>query len=265
MTGPSLLEGLNPIHWPTLVVVSARVVGLMLVAPLWSSTNVPRSIRSALVPVLSLVLLPVVPAASVPDEWMLLPVPLVVELMVGLAIGFTGAVMMHGVGLAGEVMSLQMGLNMGEALGLSDTPTVTGIGEIKTMLVLTLFVTLNGHLTLLRALADSFAAIPPGGAVDMARGGRALLVVAGTVFETGVRSAAPVIAALLLTNIGLAILSRAVPQLNAMSIAFPVTISVGLVVVGLSLPFFGSYVGRWVGQLGPMAAGTVGAFAPGGR
>ena len=66
----------------------------------------------------------------------------------------------------------------------------------------------------------------------MVQGGRAVASLAGTVFAVAVRAAAPIIAALLLANLGLAILSKAVPQLNAMAVGFPITIGLGLVVLG---------------------------------
>lgn len=265
MTAPSLLDGLNPIHWPTLVVVSSRVVGLFLVAPLWSMSSMPKVLRAALIVVFGVSLLPTVQDAVVPDAILALPIPIGTELLIGLAMGLVASVFVQGIAMAGEVASLQMGLNMGEALGLTDTPTSTGVGELKTMLVMALYVTLDGHVVLLRGLADSFHVIRPGGAIALTDGSRLLITIGGTIFETAIRAAAPIMVALLLTNFGLAILSRAVPQLNAMAIAFPITISVGLLVLGLSLPFFGRFVGEWTSTIGAHAAATVGALAPAGR
>lgn len=265
MTGPSLLEGLQPVHWPTLALVSARLTGLFLVAPLWSQQAISKSVRGALVMVLAVALLPSVRPAELPDEWATLVLPVAAELMIGLAVGLAGAFFMWGIGLAGEVASLQMGLNLGQAIGLAEAGAPSGVGELKTMLVMLLYVTFDGHLILLKGLADSFAVIAPGGAIDLASGAEALVAMAGTVFETGIRAAAPVTAALLLTNFGLAILSKAVPQFNAMTSAFPITLGVGLVVFGLALPFLGQYVATMTGQLGPQSAGAVQAFTLGGR
>lgn len=261
MTDLSLLQSLQPVNWPTLVLVSARMSGLFLIAPLWSQQAVPKSVRAALVIVLSAAMLPTVATATLPSEWMLLPLPLAAELIIGLAIGMSGAIFMWGIALAGEVMSLQMGLNLGQAIGLAEAAAPSGVGELKTMLVLVLYLSLDGHLILLQGLGDSFRVIAPGGAISYTEGSRALVVLTGTVFETGLRAAAPVTAALLLVNFGLAILNKAVPQLNAMSMAFPITIGVGLVVIGLSLPYLGRFVAGWAGGLAPQTAGVVGAFA----
>jgi len=260
----SLLEALSPVAWPTLVLVTARVVGLMLIAPLWSNQSVPAKVRGAIVVLLSLMLLPAVPADEVPGDVMLLPLPIAVEILVGLAIGLCGAVIQWGVALGAEVASLQMGLNLGPSMSPMADSAPSGLGELTTMLALALYVTLGGHLMLLQGVAQSFHVIRPGGAVDFAGGSQALIALVGTVFSAGVRVAAPLIVALLLANAALGVINKAVPQLNAMTIAFPVTIGVGLVVFGASLPYAGAFIGRSVQALPQQAARVVDAMAAGG-
>lgn len=262
MTPLGFLDVVQPAWWPTFVLVSARVVGLLLVAPLWAMTGVPSSVRSALAVVLSVGLLPSVPRATLPADFLALPIPLATELLLGLAIGLVGAVFMQGVAMAGEVVMLQMGLNLGQSLAPMVEVGASGVGELKSLLALTIYATLGGHLVLLAAVQGSFGAIPPGGAIDMTAGAHAVITLAGTVFSTAVRAAAPIMVALLLVNLALAILNRAVPQLNGMAIAFPITTGIGLVLLGAALPFFARYVGDWTGGMGATAASVVRAFTP---
>jgi flagellar biosynthetic protein FliR len=262
VSGLSLVQALQPAHWPTLALVSGRMVGLMLAAPLWSMADVPKSFRGAMVIVFTLIVLPTVPSATLPPDYLGFVLPLASELALGLAIGLVGAVFMAGVGLAGEVAALQMGLNLGPSLSPMADATVTGVGELENLLALCLYVTLRGHVVLLSGVAGSFQAIPPGVAVDMGDGGRAVAALAGTVFSVAVRVAAPIMVALLLANLGLAILSRAVPQLNAMAVAFPITIGLGLLTFGAALPYTGSFVGGWTASLAGSVAHIVGAFTP---
>jgi flagellar biosynthetic protein FliR len=237
----------------------------MFAAPLWSMAGVPKSVRGALVLLYTLAVLPAVTETRLPPDFPGFLGPLATELMLGLAIGLTAAVFMAGVALAGEVASMQMGLNLGPALaGMPEMP-VGGIGELKSMLALVCYVTLGGHLVLLQGVARSLEVIPPGGAIDVVQGGRAATALAGTVFTTGVRVAAPIMVALLLANLGLAILARAVPQLNSMAVAFPITIGLGLLLLGAALPFLGQLIGNWTMQLPGIVAGTIGAFVPMGR
>lgn len=264
MSTPSLLDALQPVRWTDLVLISGRVTGLMLIAPLWSISAMPRTVRGALVMALSLLLLPFAPVAPLPVEAAALPLPMAGEMLLGVAIGLTGAVFMHGVAMAGEVAALQMGLNLGPALTPTSEGTVSGVGELLSSMALVLYTTIGGHLALLAALAASYHAIPAGGVLDYAEGGRAIVALGGTVFTTAVRVVAPIMVALLLANLGLAILSRAVPQLNAMAVAFPVTIGLGLIVLGASLPYLGQYIGSWTHGLDGSAATMIRAFVPAG-
>jgi flagellar biosynthetic protein FliR len=268
MTAPqavSIVEALQPAHWPTLVVVGGRFIGLMLAAPLWSMAGVPKAVRGALVLLYTLAVLPVVTETRLPPDFPGFVGPLATELMLGVAIGLTAAVFMAGVGLAGEVVSIQMGLNLGPALaGVQEAP-VGGIGELKSMLALVCYVTLGGHLVLLQGIARSLTVIPPGGAIDVVQGGRAAMTLAGTLFATGAQVAAPIMVALLLANLGLAILARAMPQLTSMAVAFPITISLGLLALGAALPLLGRFLVDWVARLPGTVAGTIGSFVPVGR
>jgi flagellar biosynthetic protein FliR len=260
MNAPSLLQTLAPGNWPVFVLVSARLGGMMLAAPFWSMTTMPKTLRGAIVVLLSVLLLPAAGSPRVPDDMLAMAVAMASELTLGAAIGLAGAAFIHGMALAGEVVSLQMGLSLGAALSPMPEAAVSGVGELKSFFALSLYVALGGHLRLLEGVGASLATIPPGGAVNLAGGGRAVAALAGTVFTTGVRAAAPIMVALLLANIALAILSKAVPQLNVMMVAFPVTISLGLMVCAVSLPFMAQLVAGWTGGVPAAIHGALGAF-----
>jgi len=99
---------------------------------------------------------------------------------------------------------------------------------------------------LLHAVADSLRVLPPGTVFALDEGGRAIAGTFGVLFSSALRTAAPVVVALLVTNAALAILSRAVPQLNAMMVSFPITIGVGLLMFAVSMPVVSSVIARWV-------------------
>ena len=163
MSTPGLLELVGIQDWPAFVLVSARVAGLFLVAPLWSMVGLPKSIRGAVAVLLSVVLLPAVPRVSpLPDDMIAVSMILAGETLVGIAIGLSGALAMHGIVLAGEVTSLQMGLSLGQALGSLPEGATVGVGQLQGYFALTIYLSLGGHITLYQGLAASFAAIPPG-------------------------------------------------------------------------------------------------------
>lgn len=263
MNPPGLFQLIGVQDWPAFVLVSARVGGLFLTAPLWSMAGLPRSVRAAAAVLLSVILLPSVGrVAPLPDDQLAMAIVLGSETLLGLAIGLTGALLMHGVVLAGEVMSMQMGLSLGQALGSLPEGATVGVGQLLGYFALTIYLTLGGHLTLYQGVAASFARIPAGQVFPTLAGGRDLADLASVVFSGGVRAAAPVMVALLLANLALAILGKVVPQLNVMMLAFPITISIGLVAFGAALPFLAQYLGGTVGGLADQVGHVLDAFTP---
>jgi flagellar biosynthetic protein FliR len=138
------------------------------------------------------------------------------------------------------------------------------LAQMQALLGTAVFVSLSGHLTLVQGLADSLHAIPPGSALRSFDGGVAIVTQLGSLFGRAVQVAAPAMVALSVTNIAMAILSRAVPQLNAMAMSFAVMIGVGLIMVGVSLPFIASLVSRWTAALPTTLDTMVRSIAPGG-
>ena len=258
-----LAQAFDPAAWPTFAFVTARLGGLMLSAPLWSMAAMPRSIRAAVTVVLALLLTPLAPRVALPEEAMHLPLPLAMELVVGLAIGLTAAVLVQGAVLAGEVVSLQMGLSLGAALGGNADLEGEGVGQLQQLLALFLYVAVGGHLLLLRGLAASLQSLPPGAPLALPEGGGAVAALFGTLFSCALSVAAPVMVTMLLVNLGLATLSRAVPQLNAMMVSMPLTIGVGLVALAAALPLVAFAVHAWMGGLPNDVTRLLGAFSPG--
>jgi len=261
MTAPGIADLLGIRDWPGFVLVSARVAGLFLVEPLWSMTAVPKTVRGAVAVVLSVVLLPTIhPVTALPDDMVAMAMVLAGETLFGVAMGMIGAFLLQGVVIAGEVASLQMGLSLGQALGSLPEGATVGVGQLQGYFAMSIYLILGGHLALYQALAASFATVPAGQAVRGIGGGREIVDLAGAVFSGGIRAAAPVLVALLLAHVALAILGKAVPQLNVMMVSFPVTISIGLVAFGATLPFLGAFLSATVGAIPEQVAGVVQAF-----
>ena len=250
---------LAPGRWPAFVLITARLAGLMITAPLWSMTNLPRLARAAITVLLSIVLLPSVPATKLPDELLAMPLPFALEMVVGIVIGLTAAILVQGVALAGEIVSLQMGLSLAPQLAPMPDLQVSGVGLILSNLVLLIYVGIGGHLILLRGLADSLQTLPPGLPMGLAGGRDAALAVEG-VFRCAVSTAAPMMLTLLLAELSVALLSRAVPQVNAMMISFPVAIGVGLIMTGAALPFLATSIEGWLHRLPGSVDALVGAL-----
>jgi flagellar biosynthetic protein FliR len=207
-------------------------------------------------------MVPLVPPAAFPDRVLDIPWPLLTEFAIGTATGLAAAVVVHALLLASEVVALQTGLSLGQVLTPNIESGGPALGQLYGLLGLGVFVSFGGPVMLLEGIARSFRIVPPGGAIGFDGSTMAALRLSGQVFTHAIQIAAPVVAALTVTNIGMAILSRAVPQLNAMAMSFAVTIAVGLLMLGLSLPVLVRAVGRWTDGLPVEIEAAVGAMRP---
>jgi flagellar biosynthesis protein FliR len=249
---------LSPAAAPTLVLTGSRIAGMVLVAPCLSATIVPRMVRVGLIVVLTVLLQPaaLVSIHGIPD---LTPTAFLSETMIGFAIGLCAAVLIAAAETAGDVMAVQIGLSGSAIVDPLDTTQTPVLGTFARLFATVLLLSLNLHTVMLGALADSLRAFPVGIPVSLPGGANAMLQLGGVMFALGVRFAAPVIAAILISNVALAVLGRAAPQLNILALSFPVHIVIGLATLMAALPgiarFFASWTGTYNDMLGHVVRG----------
>jgi flagellar biosynthetic protein FliR len=139
--------------------------------------------------------------------------------------------------LAGEISSMTMGLGFAVFFDPQTRGRSSAISQFLALLMLMIYLTTNIHLVVLSTLAQSFDILPVVSAPMADDGFRQMVNWGGRIFSAGVQLSLPIVAALLLTNIALGILTRAAPQLNLFGIGFPITIGVGFIMLALSLPY----------------------------
>ena len=215
----------------------ARVMGLIAAAPIFSNRAIPARIRLGLGALMTFALLPTLPPSGLTvGSWPGL-LALLQQMLIGIALGFTVRVVFAAVDLAGELIGLQMGLGFAMFYDPDNAAQSPVISEFLGLLATLIFLSINGHLMLLAVLGNSFEWWPVGADLFPASGWMAIARWGSTVFSAGLMLALPLIAALLVVNIALAVLTRAAPALNLFAIGFPVTLIAGFVMLVLSLPF----------------------------
>ncbi len=241
-----------------LVLTGTRVTGLMLIAPSLSSIIVPHRIRAAVVVALTALLTPV--ALSSQRHPHLTAAALASELLVGFAIGFGASILVGAAEQAGDAMAIQSGLSGMSILDPTGSEPLPVIGSFLRLFTITLLLTLNLHTVMITTLAESLHAVPLGAGLGLANGMRELVGLGATMFALGVRFAAPVIAVILIVNVSLAVMGRAAPQLNVLSVAFPMQIAAGLFALAAALPAMAVFFGGWDSVYHGMVARAVGGF-----
>jgi flagellar biosynthetic protein FliR len=240
----------------------ARVLGLFAIAPIFGGTGVPRRIRLVVGLAVTFALipgLPPVPAIS-PGSWIGVLI-VAQQMMIGILMGLTLRIAFAAVDVAGEMIGLQMGLSFAVFYDPQSSGQTPVLSEFLGLLTTLIFLAMNGHLLTISVLAESFHLLPIGTTPMSAPGLAAAVSWAAVLFSAGVLLALPVVAALLIANIAMGVLSRVAPQLNLFAVGFPVTIVSGFAVLTISLPYFGSALERLFDQSFTALRGVIQAAA----
>jgi flagellar biosynthesis protein FliR len=219
--------------------VAMRITGLMLIAPVFSTRAVPAPIKVGLVLVLTVLLVPRAGPAEVGLAAM------AGELLVGVVIGLGAAVLVAAAEFAGDLLATQVGLSGASTLDPLNQVTLPVLGQFTQLFMVMIILSADGHLLMLHVLTESFHLIPAGSGLDLETGLPRVVGVGTILFARGLQFAAPVVAAVTLTNVGMGILARTVPQLNVLMVVFPVQIAIGLSTLGLALPFIAAGQADW--------------------
>jgi flagellar biosynthetic protein FliR len=215
-----------------------RIMGLLAIAPLFGNRGIPARLKVALGLLLSAIVAPTLAAMPAMDPMSIGGVLLLAQqFIIGIAMGFAVRIVFTAVELAGELCGLTMGLGFATFFDPQSSGRSSAISQFLSLLTLMVYLAANMHLVVLSTLVDSFTSMPIS-AVPM--GGdlfRQLVGWGGRIFSAGVQLALPVVAALLITNIALGILTRAAPQLNLFGVGFPITLSVGFLMLALTVPY----------------------------
>lgn len=250
-----------------LVLLALRVGGLLLIAPVFSAKNVPVKVRTGLLLLLTLLLAgPAVAAArGTLPRLEVTPAAFVTESLVGFAVGFGAAVLVGAAETAGDLMSTSVGLAGASLLDPLSGASSTALAQFTQLFAVTVLLSVGGHLVMLDALAESVRAVPlgaAGGSADVRAGLAALVGGGAALFALGIKFAAPVVAAAMIGNVALAVLTRVAPALNVFTVAFPLQIGLGLVAAVAALAYLATWLAGWPAHFAGAVAPFFAAIAP---
>lgn len=220
----------------TFFLVSARVAGIMVSAPLFSSSYIPATLRVAMVFLLGLILTPGLHAApGMAGSFLILGV--LVQFGVGTLMGLVLAVFLSIFAVAGQVVTYQLGVGLAVAANPGLLTAGSFLAEWFTLLATLVFVAGGGPELTVMGLQASFRAITLNALVIP---GASFGFVAGLMqmtLEVALLIAAPLIITGLIVNLSVGILSRAFPQINAYFFALPISFGLSLLILLAMLPF----------------------------
>ncbi|MCB0330783.1 MAG: flagellar biosynthetic protein FliR [Bdellovibrionales bacterium] len=232
--GGYLLENINAL-W-TFMLLAVRFGILFTMLPGLSLTPTARMLRMPAVLLLSTVTCLNSPQAIVPESFGIMMVQVFSEAVFGLALGLIPLMIVAGVQMAGSLSSTTMGLGASQLVDPTLGGSITALARLLGDFVILIFLLSNTHHTVIYAAAGLGGVIVPGTYTPTFASTEVLLNRVSDAFELGALVASPVIVALMLTNFVMGLISKAIPQVNIFIVSFPLTIGIGLILTGLSLP-----------------------------
>lgn len=228
------------------ILVFGRTMGLILGAPFWGSRIVPVPVRVWVAVLLAVAIYPLAKGAALPADPSLLSLFLLLsgEIFLGLMLGWLAQLFFAGMRLAGQEIEIKTGLSLVSLVDPHEGGHSGVFSAFLEVLAGMIFFALNGHHLLIQALASSYKVFPLSADKFLARLAMGLVGSAGEVFTIALRVCAPVLFGLLLTDIFLGIISRAIPQMNVFMVAQPLQFAFGLLILMLSMPVLVWFVAR---------------------
>jgi flagellar biosynthesis protein FliR len=220
------------------VFVGARVSGLMVFSPFLGSSAIPVPLKAALTILITALLYPLRgPLQLDLHSWQWVGVVLG-EVLIGLVLGLAASFMMEAPLMAGQILGVQMGYSLATLFDpqtQADTPV---LGEFHRLASLLIFLQLDVHHWLLRAVVSSFAYLPAGTAFASFGATSGLLHGAAGIFLAGVQIAAPGLVATVLADVGLGFLGKASQQLPVLFIGLSVKNLLGLAILAAVVAYW---------------------------
>ncbi|ATQ75633.1 flagellar biosynthetic protein FliR [Massilia violaceinigra] len=222
--------------WPL-----TRILGLITAAPLFGNASVPVSVKISLGILLASIIAPAIPAIPAADPMSMAGLLILVqEMLIGIAMGFSIRLVFAAIEMAGEICSLTMGLGFASFFDPLTKGRSSAVSQFLALIATMAFLAVNAHLVLLEALAESFVTMPISATPMSSSAEWEIAKWGGLIFSAGLHLSLPIVAALLITQVALGILTRAAPQLNIFGIGFPITLGVGMLVIVMVLPYLGN-------------------------
>jgi flagellar biosynthetic protein FliR len=241
---------MNEAKFILFTLVLARIGGLTLTAPIYGTSDVPPRIRVLLAMALSVLMVPSQwnAAITVPDNLISYGLLLGGEAIIGACLGLGVLILIHGMTLAGEMISQVSGLAIADVFDPNLNENVPLFSRLMYLATIALFVCLGGHRMVMSGLLDTFQTIPPGSGGLPGSLGAMFTTLVSQSFALGVRAAAPAVTALLLATLILGLVGRTLPQINSLSLGFSVNAMLAFAMLGLS---FGAALWAFEGQIQP--------------
>jgi flagellar biosynthetic protein FliR len=238
-----LLTTVGPSQLVGFLLVLTRLAPLFLFAPMFSSKMVPMRVRGIVAVALAIGLSPLALAGqTTPTDAIEIAGLVVKELLVGLAFAFVVGILFAALSVAGTIIDTLIGFSFGAMVDPITGNQGTVLSQTYALMGVMVFIAINGDAMLIQGFAKTFELVP---LLDSPAMGKMIEGAVGAfagIFSAAIQICAPVLLALVLTDIAFGLVTKVVPQLNVFSMGLPTKVVVGIIIMAASLPFVAGYV-----------------------
>jgi len=245
LDAPTLFDGLI-----AFLLISIRLGSMFLAGPLFSAAVITLPQRIALTLGVTIALYGTIDVPKIDFISVQGLVVVAQEIMVGATIGFFMQFAFAAVTFSGEQMSSAMGLSYAAMVDPQTGASSPVVAQFLSMILILIFLTMNGHHLLIREVGTSYKLIPMGEFKMTAKMFLRTFEAGSLMFGMALLISLPVVVAMMLVNIVTGVMTRVAPQMNIFSVGFPITILSGLALMMVMMPTIGHLMSDFINQIG---------------
>jgi flagellar biosynthetic protein FliR len=216
--------------------------GAILINPIFGRRNVPNIVKAGLTLIISQIFMLTLVSDSAKVTTILdFFIKAISEFTIGFVISLIMNIFLSSVNVACDLIDMQIGIGMAKAYDPANGTSSPVTGTVYSSFVILLFFVTNGHITLYKLIYDSFTAIPCGSSVGITGAAYAVAGLMGNSLNLALKFALPITAVEFFSEMGLGVLSRAVPNINVFSVGIQLKVLIGFLVLGILAPTFGTF------------------------
>lgn len=219
----------------SLILISVRMSGMLLIAPFFAASAISTPIRVMLTISMAFLLSSVVTVPSFDMFLASAPLLLAREALIGLMIGLIYQLIFAAIAMAGEQIAFSMGLGFASMIDPQTGGQSPVITQFLSILLVLIFLAVEGHHLLIQQVVLSYIALP----IELKLDYKIFLNIslsAALIFSVAIIFAMPIIVALFCSNLLIGLLTRVAPQMNIFAVGFPLTILIGIALLLILVP-----------------------------
>lgn len=231
VTDADIGRWVGQVLWPLF-----RIAGFLSVAPVLGARTVSARIRIGFAGALTIIVMPMLDDLPAIEALSLeIFILVAIQILIGIALGFVLSLLMQIFVLAGQMISMQMGLGFASMMDPANGVSVSLLAQWYQLMITLLFLALGGHLASIEVLVLSFEMLPINGQMHFGLDFPLIALLGSWIFTAAMKLALPAVTALLLVNLIFGVMTRSAPQLNIFSLGFPITMVLGIFIAWLTI------------------------------